>query len=58
MLKYTALSASDAIGVGTSQTSKNGWVLKFASILNAQQTLNLSRSGSTLSDFLSSTVNG
>jgi hypothetical protein len=44
MLKYTALSASDAIGVGTSE---DGWVLKFASIINAQQTINLSRSRST-----------
>ncbi|CAF3362562.1 unnamed protein product [Rotaria sp. Silwood2] len=50
ILKYIALSASDAVGVGTSQPSENGWVPKFASLINAQETLNLGRSGSTLSD--------
>ncbi|CAF3664968.1 unnamed protein product [Rotaria sordida] len=50
ILKYIALGASDAVGVGTSQPSKDGWVPKFASLINAQETLNLGRSGSTLSD--------
>ncbi len=50
MCKYIALGASDAVGVGTSQPSKDGWVPKFASLINAQQILNFGRSGSTLSD--------
>jgi len=50
MCRYIALGASDAVGVGTSQPSKDGWVPKFASLINAQQTLNFGRSGSTLSD--------
>ena len=50
--KYIALGASDAVGVGTSQPSKDGWVPKFSSLINAQQTLNFGRSGSTLSDAL------
>jgi lysophospholipase L1-like esterase len=50
IFKYIALGASDAVGVGTSQPSKDGWVPKFASLINAQQTLNFGRSGSTLSD--------
>ena len=52
MRKYIALSASDGVGVGTSQPAKEGWVPKFASLINAQQTLNLGRSGSTVSDAL------
>jgi lysophospholipase L1-like esterase len=50
IIKYIALGASDAVGVGTSQPSKEGWVPKFASLIDAQQTLNFGRSGSTLSD--------
>lgn len=50
ILKYIALGASDAVGVGTSQPSKEGWIPKFTSLINAQQTLNFGRSGSTLSD--------
>ena len=49
-LKYVAIGASDAVGVGTSQPAKEGWVPKFASLINARQTLNLGRSGSCLSD--------
>lgn len=49
---YIAICASDGVGVGTSQPSKEGWVPKFAALINAQHTLNLGRSGSTLSDAL------
>ncbi|CAF0755491.1 unnamed protein product [Adineta ricciae] len=52
LLTYVALCASDGVGVGTSQPSKDGWVPKFASLINAQQTVNLGRSGSTLADAL------
>ncbi|CAF0990103.1 unnamed protein product [Adineta steineri] len=50
ILKYIALGASDAVGVGTLQPTKDGWVPKLASLVNAQQTMNLGRSGSTLRD--------
>jgi lysophospholipase L1-like esterase len=50
MLKYIALGASDSVGVGTSQPSKDGWVPKFASLINAQQLVNLGQSGSTLAN--------
>jgi lysophospholipase L1-like esterase len=50
MLKYIALGASDAVGVGTLQPSEDGWVPKFASLINAQQTINLGQSGSTLAN--------
>jgi lysophospholipase L1-like esterase len=50
VLKYIALGASDAVGVGTSQPSKEGWIPKFSALINAQQTLNFGRSGSTLSE--------
>ncbi|UJR32851.1 hypothetical protein I4U23_020313 [Adineta vaga] len=52
IIRYVALCASDGVGVGTSQPSKDGWVPKFASLINAQETLNLGRSGSTLADAL------
>ena len=52
LLTYVALCASDGVGIGTSQPSKDGWVPKFASLINAQQTVNLGRSGSTLADAL------
>lgn len=48
--KYVAIGASDAVGVGTSQPSKDGWVPKFAALAGAEQTLNLGRSGSTLAN--------
>jgi lysophospholipase L1-like esterase len=50
MLKYIALGASDSVGVGTSQPSKDGWVPKFASLINAQQLVNLGQNGSTLAN--------
>ena len=49
-IKYVALGASDAVGVGTSQPSKDGWVPKFATLVNAEQTFNFGRSGSTLAN--------
>ena len=48
--KYVAIGASDAVGVGTPQPSKDGWVPKFAALAGAEQTLNLGRSGSTLAN--------
>lgn len=50
IMKYVALGASDAVGVGTTHPSKEGWVPKLAALVNAQQTLNFGRSGSTLAD--------
>lgn len=48
--KYVSIGASDAVGLGTSNPSKDGWVPAFASLISAEQTINLGRSGSTLSD--------
>jgi lysophospholipase L1-like esterase len=50
MIKYVALGASDAEGVGTLQPSKDGWVPKFTSLINAHQAFNFGRSGSTISE--------
>jgi lysophospholipase L1-like esterase len=49
MIKYVALGASDAMGIGTSEPSKDGWVPKFTSLINAQQVFNLGRFGTTIS---------
>jgi acyl-CoA thioesterase-1 len=48
--KYVSIGASDAVGLGTSNPSVDGWVPRFAALLSAEQTINLGRSGSTLSD--------
>lgn len=47
---YVSIGASDAVGIGTQNPSKDGWVPKFASLISAEQTINLGRSGSTLND--------
>ncbi|CAF0952674.1 unnamed protein product [Rotaria sordida] len=47
---YISIGASDTVGIGTSNPSKDGWVPKFASLICAEQTINLGRSGSTLKD--------
>lgn len=48
--KYVSIGASDTVGLGTSNPSKDGWVPQFASLISAEQTTNFSRSGSTLND--------
>lgn len=48
--KYISIGASDAVGLGTSNPSKDGWVPAFASLISAEQIINFGRSGSTLSD--------
>lgn len=48
--KYVSIGASDTVGLGTSNPSKEGWVPQFASLISAEQTINFGRSGSTLSD--------
>lgn len=50
VIKYMALGASDAVGVGSAHPAKEGWVPKLASLVNAQQIWNLGRSGSTMAD--------
>ena len=46
--KYVGMGASDAVGLGTRYPSKDGWIPKFATLINAEMTINLGRSGSTL----------
>ncbi len=48
--KYVSIGASDSVGIGTSNPSKDGQVPTFASLVSAQQTINLGRSGSILND--------
>ncbi|CAF1263429.1 unnamed protein product [Didymodactylos carnosus] len=50
--KYVAIGASDAVGVGTPKPQQDGWVPKFASFIQAQKTVNLGVSGSTLNEAL------
>jgi lysophospholipase L1-like esterase len=47
---YVGIGASDTVGVGTPNPWKDGWVPQFASLINAEKTINLGRSGSTLAD--------
>ncbi|CAF1652824.1 unnamed protein product [Adineta ricciae] len=49
---YVGIGASDTVGLGTSNPSVDGWVPRFASLISAQQTINLGRSGSTLDNAL------
>lgn len=46
--QYVAMGASDAVGLGTSNPSRDGWVPKLASLIHAEKTINLGRTGSTL----------
>ncbi|CAF3961632.1 unnamed protein product [Rotaria magnacalcarata] len=48
--KHTDIGASDTVGIGTLNPSRDGWVPKFESLICAEQTINLGRSGSTVSD--------
>jgi lysophospholipase L1-like esterase len=47
---YVSIGASDTVGIGTTNPSKDGWVPTFASLISAERTINLGRSGSTLND--------
>ncbi|CAF1003198.1 unnamed protein product [Rotaria sordida] len=46
--KYICIGASDALGYGTSNPSKDGWVPLFSSLISAKQVINLAQAGSTL----------
>lgn len=48
--KYISIGASDTVGIGTSNPLKDGWIPQFASLISAEETINLGRSGSTISD--------
>jgi len=47
---YVSIGASDTVGIGTTNPSKDGCVPTFASLISAERTINLGRSGSTLND--------
>ena len=48
--KYVGMGASDAVGLGTRNPSKDGWVPKFGTLINAETTISLGRTGSTLAE--------
>ncbi|UJR22014.1 hypothetical protein I4U23_025081 [Adineta vaga] len=50
--KYVSIGASDTVGLGTSNPSVDGWVPTFASLISAEQIINLGRNGSTLENAL------
>jgi acyl-CoA thioesterase I len=48
--RYVCIGASDAVGIGARNPSRDGWVPVFSSLISARRTINLGRSGSTLHD--------